>query len=135
MYWANTCAQDKNIHMIRTTDFLSRVLIVFLARPFSLGVRRSCARPVTPFIKLQTGGIHTDGAVANVCAQDKDTGMHMLRATDFFGRAEGRGALANDVWAENAWRGYVRGQTQTSMDFRGTRRARLSKCAPSLAGP
>ncbi len=66
--------------------------------------------------------------------QDADAGLHMMRTTDWFRKISGRGALANDVWAEDCWRGFVRGDTETAMPFRGTRRgARLSKCAPCTA--
>ena len=62
-------------------------------------------------------------------AQDANTGLRMIRETDWFGRAGSRPPLANDVWAENAWRGYKRGESESSMGFNGTKRTRLTKWA------
>ncbi|BDA44494.1 Structural maintenance of chromosomes protein 6 [Coccomyxa sp. Obi] len=62
-----------------------------------------------------------------VLVPDANTGLRMIRETDWFGRAGGRPALANDVWAENAWRGFKRGDSESSMGFNGTKKTRLTK--------
>ncbi|CAL8470455.1 g9997 [Coccomyxa elongata] len=62
-----------------------------------------------------------------VLVPDANTGLGMIRETEWFGRAGGRMPLAHDVWAENAWRGYKRGDSESSMGFNGTKRTRLAK--------
>ncbi|EIE27067.1 P-loop containing nucleoside triphosphate hydrolase protein [Coccomyxa subellipsoidea C-169] len=98
--------------------------------PDVLTIRHVLRLPEDPELArvLHNHLLDSDSIERRVLVPDADAGLHMMRTTDWFRKISGRGALSNDVWAEDCWRGFVRGDTETAMPFRGTRRgARLSK--------
>lgn len=66
-----------------------------------------------------------------LCAQDADTALRMMRTSHrgLFRQQGGRGAVVDQVFALNGWKGFVKGDSEVSQEPYGRINARLQKCA------